>query len=167
MAPNSAACRVKKGPAAGGKLKSKFLIGSKNTVQLLELGKDMSQGQSSQKINEEFWIIILMRSSYVTASWGGDEDGAGFTGLHHCDGHTTVTCYWRDFVALALHHGKMARKLVMEPVLHKTSDILSHSGTLFTKADTHIRQPKAYCTHYLHTHTHRHTDTHSSTQTHE
>lgn len=46
----------------------------------------------------------------------------------------------------------------------KTRDILSHSGTLFTKAYT-----DAYCGHtvqtiYTHTHTPFHTDTHTHTQ---
>lgn len=121
----------------------------------------MSQGQIFQKINEEFGIIILMRSSYVTTSWGGDRTGrekelkerAGFTGLYRCDGHTTVTCYWRDFVALALHHGKNGKKIG-----HGTSltQNLRHPVTLrhTIYKGRHIRQPKAYCIHTIYTHRH-------------
>lgn len=83
-----------------------------------------------------------------------------FIGLHHCDGHTAVTCCWRDFVALALHHRKMARKLVMEPVTHKTqTSSLAQAHYL----QRHTHTPTEGILYILFTHT----ETHSSTQTHE
>lgn len=83
-------------------------------------------------------------------------------GLHHCYGHTAVTCCWRDFVAPPLHHQKTKwhdnwswnqsfTKLIRHP--------LSVRHTIYK--GIHIRQSKAYCTYYLHTHT----ETHSFTQT--
>lgn len=81
-------------------------------------------------------------------------------GLHHCDGHTAVTCCWRDSVAPPSTTKKMARKLVMEPVIHKTHQAsLSQSGTLFTKAYTYANQRRTVHTIYTHRNTLIHTDT--------
>lgn len=130
-------------------------------MQLLELGKDMSQGQIFQKINEEFWIIILIRSSYVTASWGGDEDRAGKGAKGKGVVYWLASLRWSHSCDMLLEGlccpcpspRKMARKLVMEPVIHKTSDIPSHSGTLFTKADTYANPRHTVHTIYTHRHT--------------
>lgn len=93
------------------------------------------------------------------------ERAEGSIGLHHCDGHTAVTCCWGGgFVAPPLYHPKKLNgKIIGHGTCHSqnSSGILSQSGTLFTKAYTYANQR-----HTVHT-IYTHTETHSSTQTHE
>lgn len=81
-------------------------------------------------------------------------------GLHHCDSHTAVTCFWRDFAAppSTTKNGKnnwswnqSLTKLIRHP--------LSQPGTLFTKAYTHANQRHTVHTIYTHRNTLIHTDT--------
>lgn len=38
-----------------------------------------------------------------------EREEESISGLHHCDSHTAMTCYLKDFVALSSTTKKMAR----------------------------------------------------------
>lgn len=110
-------------------------------------------------------------SSYVTTSWGGDENRAGkiakgkggiywlasLRRSHNCDmllEGLCCPCPSTRKNGKKIGHGTSLTQNLRHPV---TLRHIIYKGR-------HIRQRKAYCTHYLHTQTHTHPRRHTSSQ---
>lgn len=118
---------------------------------------------------------MVIQSSYVTTSWGGDKNRGKVKGKGKGRGeyYWLASLRWSHCCDMlleglccpALHHQKKGKKIG-----HGTSHSQNSLGILSLSVrhtiykGIHIRQSKAYCTYYLHTQKHTHPHRHTSSQ---